>query len=79
MEDIGSQTAVVVRALLCFQVAQTDLAGLSDRRTSSFFLIFLTWLVGSETNTGKKKEKTLNIFSNKKFVGRNKIKALLSK
>ena len=59
-EGVGSQTAVFSDALLCFQEAQTGLTEWSDRRTSSFFLIFLTWLVGSETNTGKRRKSIIN-------------------
>ena len=58
-EGIGSQTAVFSDTLLCFQEGQTGLTEWSDRRTSSFVLIFLTWLVGSETNTEKRKQNIL--------------------
>ena len=62
-EGVGSQTAVFLDALLCFQESQTALAGWSDRRTSSFVLISLTWLVGSETNTGKRRKTIIKLSS----------------
>ena len=62
-ELIGSQTAVFSDALICFQEAQTGLTEWSDRQASSFVLIFLTWLVGSETNTGKRKKTIIKLSS----------------
>ena len=60
LKGIGSQTAVFLNPSLCWQEAQTGLAGCSDRPTPLFFPIFSTWLVDSETNTERKKKHVVN-------------------